>query len=284
MDLVLVGAGRVGTAVAELLRRRGHRVTGVSSRTPESASRAAQLLESRTFELGFDLPPCDLVLLGVSDAAIEPVAARISSQLAADAVVCHFAGSLGLEPLTSVLEVGAGACAMHPVQAVPDVSAGLARLPGSAWGLTCSPGVSSWAEALVTQELHGTPVQVAEAARRVWHAASVTMSNGIAALIATGESMLESIGVAEPTAVLGPLADGTVANATERGGGAALTGPVVRGETVTVAHHLQALRSGAPDLAHSYALVAELVLAAARRAGRVDREVEHAIGVLLTAR
>lgn len=282
MDLVLVGAGRVGTAVAELLRRRGHRVAGVSSRTPESASRAAQLLESPTFE-PFDLPRCDLVLLGVADAAVEPVAARLSSQLGADTVVCHFAGSLGLEPLRSVVEVGAGACAMHPVQAVPDVAAGLARLPGSAWGLTCSPGVSSWAEALVTQELHGTPVQVAEAARRVWHAASVTMSNGIAALIATGESMLESIGVAEPAAVLGPLADGTVANAAERGGAAALTGPVVRGETVTVAHHLQALRSGAPDLAHSYALVAELVLAAARRAGRVDREVEHAIGVLLTA-
>jgi predicted short-subunit dehydrogenase-like oxidoreductase (DUF2520 family) len=281
LSIALIGAGRVGTAVAQLLNERGHRIAGVWSRTPESAIRAAEFLGAGTFQLDSGVPHCDLALIGTSDPFIAPVAARISPALEPGAVACHFAGSLGLGPLKAVLESGAHACALHPVQAVPDVAAGVARLPGSAWGVTCSEGMSAWARELVAGELSGTPIDVPEVARPLWHAASVTTSNGIAALFATGEAMLGTIGVDDPPAVLAPLAAGTVANAAERGGGAALTGPVVRGEGPTVERHLEALRDAAPDLVPLYALVAELVLRAARRAGRVDRDVERSIGALL---
>ena len=284
LSVTLVGAGRVGTAVARLLQQRGHRIVGVWSRTHESATRASDFLGARTFELEFGVPPCDLVLVGTSDDSIASVADRIAPALPEAVVVCHFAGSLGLGPLKSALEAGARGCALHPVQAVPDVATGVERLPGSAWGITCSPGMSGWARELVARELRGAPVEVAEDARPVWHAASVTTSNGIAALIATGEAMLGSIGVGDPRAVLGPLAAGTVANAAERGGGPALTGPVVRGEGSTVKGHLEALGAAAPDLVRPYALASDLVLSAARRAGRVDRDVERTIGALLRMR
>jgi predicted short-subunit dehydrogenase-like oxidoreductase (DUF2520 family) len=279
--LALVGAGRVGTAVAELLRRRGHRVVAVASRSSGSAARAAQLLQSETFDLEGEVPPCDVVLVGAGDAAIAPVAARLAPKLAPATIVCHFAGSLGVEVLEEVTRSGGRACALHPVQSVPDVDAGLARLPGSAWGVTCSSDVREWAHRLVSLELGGIPVDVAGRARPLWHAASVTTSNGIAALIAAGEAMLESIGVSDSSAVLAPLAAGTVAGARERGGAAALTGPVVRGESDTVARHLEALRTQAPDLTGAYALAAGLVLEVARRAGRIDDIVEQEIGALV---
>jgi predicted short-subunit dehydrogenase-like oxidoreductase (DUF2520 family) len=284
LSVALAGAGRVGTAVGRLLQQRGHRIVGVWSRSRASAVRAAQFLGARTFQLDSGIPHCDLVLIGTSDHSIAPVAARISPGLEPGAVACHFAGSLGLAPLKTVLEAGARGCALHPVQAVPDVATGVERLPGSAWGITCSPGMSGWARELVTGELGGAPVEVAEAARPLWHAASVTTSNGIAALMATGESMLEAIGVADARAVLAPLAAGTVANAAERGGGAALTGPVVRGEGPTVKRHLETLGAVTPDLVRPYALASDLVLDAARRSGRVDREVVRSIGTLLRAR
>lgn len=284
LSVALFGAGRVATAVAHLLMQRGHRIAGVWSRTPASAIRAAEFLGARTWQLDSGVPPCDLALIGASDHAIAPVAARISPALEPGTVVCHFAGSLGLGPLKAVLDSGGRGCALHPVQAVPDIATGVARLPGSAWGLTCSEGVSAWARKLLASELGGTPIEVPEVARPVWHAAAVTASNGIAALIATGEAMLGSIGVDDPAAVVAPLAAGTVANAAVRGGGAALTGPVVRGEGPTVKRHLEALGDAAPDLVRSYALAAELVLRAAQRAGRIDRDVERSIGALLRAR
>jgi predicted short-subunit dehydrogenase-like oxidoreductase (DUF2520 family) len=282
LSVALIGAGRVGTAVAQLLRQRGHRIVGVWSRSPESASRAAGYLGAKTFQLHSGVS-CDLALIGASNGSIAPLAARISPSLGPGTVACHFAGSFGLGPLKAVLDSGAHGCALHPVQAVPDVAAGVARLPGSAWGVTCSEGINEWARALVAGELGGTPVEVPEDARPLWHAASVTASNGIAALLATGEAMLVTIGVDDPAAVLAPLAAGTVANAGERGGGAALTGPVVRGEGPTVKRHLEALAVAAPDLVRPYALVAELVLQAARRAGRVDRDLESSIEALLRA-
>jgi predicted short-subunit dehydrogenase-like oxidoreductase (DUF2520 family) len=282
LSVALFGAGRVGTAVAQLLKQRGHRIVGVWSRSPESASRAAEYLGAKTFPLNSGVS-CDLALIGASDGSIAPVAASISPALGPGRVACHFAGSLGLGPLKSALDSGAHGCALHPVQTVPDVAAGVVLLPGSAWGVTCSAGMNQWARELVEGELRGIPIEVPEDARALWHAASVTVSNGIAALFATGESMLGTIGVDDPAAVLAPLAAGTVANAAERGGGAALTGPVVRGEGPTVKRHLEALADAAPGLVRPYELVAELVLRAARRAGRVDRDLERSIEALLRA-
>jgi predicted short-subunit dehydrogenase-like oxidoreductase (DUF2520 family) len=98
-------------------------------------------------------------------------------------------------------------------------------------------------------------------------------SNGIAALLATAESILQKIGVADPEGVLGPLAAGAVANARAGGGGGAtLTGPVVRGEVSTLRRHLEALEARAPELVPAYRLVARTILAAAARAGRLPAD------------
>lgn len=108
----------------------------------------------------------------------------------------------------------------------------------------------------------------------MWHAASVSVSNGIAALLATGESMLEAIGVDDPIGVLGPLASGTVVNARAGGGGSrTLTGPVVRSESEVVARHLVGLRRRDPALASAYSAVAAIIVTAARRGGRIEQEV-----------
>jgi predicted short-subunit dehydrogenase-like oxidoreductase (DUF2520 family) len=276
--IALVGAGRVGTAVTELLRRRGHRVVGVSSRTSASAQAAARLLGARALADDGDLADADLVLIGTADDAVQPTAARVAPHLARGALVCHFAGSLGVAPLEAVTESGARAAALHPVQACPDVGTAIRRLPGSAWGVTCLPAAEAWAADLIAADLAGTSVPVAEGDRAAWHAAAVLTSNGLAALLSVGESILASIGIDAPERVLAPLAVGTSRNAAEGGGGGAtITGPVVRGETATLERHLEALASHAPELAPLYALVGRLVVAAARRAERLDAETERSV-------
>ncbi len=274
LRIALVGAGRVGTAVAVLLHARGHSIVGVSSRSETSARRAADRLDSQLITPE-SWPDADVVLIGVPDQVIESVADSLASNVAAPTVVVHFAGSLGLEPLRAVADKGCGVCALHPMQACPDVDTAVRRLPGSAWGLTCSEGLEEWAARLVAEHLNGVPVPVAESDRSRWHAAAVITSNGVAALMATGESILESIGVEHPELVLGPLAAGTVANAVEGGGGGAtLTGPVVRGEAATLQRHLAALNEGEAAV---YGLVSLLILEAARRTGRISDEAFRAL-------
>jgi predicted short-subunit dehydrogenase-like oxidoreductase (DUF2520 family) len=267
--VLLVGAGRVGTAVAILLERVGREAVGVVSRSPASGERAATRLGCRVVSSLEDSPEADLYLLGVPDAAIEDVAGSLAPVAAPGALAVHFAGSLGVAPLGALAERGLGVAALHPVQACPDVGTAVERLPGSAWGVTCATGLQDRCEELV-KAVGGVPVAIGEGDRALWHAAAVMTSNGIAALLATGESILQTIGVADPESVLGPLAAGAVANARAGGGGGAtLTGPVVRGEVSTLRRHLEALEAQAPELVPAYRLVARTILAAAARAGRL---------------
>lgn len=284
LRLALIGAGRVGTAVTELLRRRGHVVAGVASRSADSARRAADFLDAEVFDHHATLPEADIVVLGVPDGEIEDVAGRLAKHVRGvggpqdiePCAVVHFAGASGIEPLTAVLDAGAGAAALHPVQACPDVSSAIERIPGSAWGVTTSNGLEAWVTGFVAQELSGDPVMVAEEDRPLWHAAATITSNGIAALLAIGEGLLSSIQVEAPEGVLGPLAAGTVTNAATRGGGAAtLTGPVVRGEADTIAAHLERIAGVAPQLVEDYARVVRVIVAAALTARRID---EHTAG------
>jgi predicted short-subunit dehydrogenase-like oxidoreductase (DUF2520 family) len=273
LRIALVGAGRVGTAVAALLQARGHAIVGVSSRSEASARAAADRLDSQVVPIT-SWPDHDVVLIGVPDGAIEPVSRSLPS-VAAPTVAVHFAGSLGLAPLRPAADRGYALCALHPMQACPDVDTALRRLPGSAWGVTCSEGLERWAQRLVAEHLDGVPVPVAESDRPRWHAAAALTSNGMAALMATGESLLRPIGVERPERVLGPLAAGTVANAVEGGGGGAtLTGPVVRGEAETLQRHLEVLDD---EEAAAYGLVSLLILGAARSAGRISEEAFRAL-------
>jgi predicted short-subunit dehydrogenase-like oxidoreductase (DUF2520 family) len=271
MRVALVGAGNVGTAVAHLLIRREHELVAIASRSADSSLRATKRLEADVYEIE-ELPPADLVLIGASDAAIGNVAERIAPRVEPGAYVCHFAGSFGPSILRAVTDRGASACAIHPVQACPTVDAAIARLPGSGWGVTCSdPGAEDVMVELIDQDLAGFSVVLPEALRPVWHAAAVMTSNGIAALLAVGESLLAEVGVDDPARVLGPLAAGAVENAREGGGGAAtLTGPVARGDKETIRRHLEALVERTPVHDERYRAVASLIVRVARDAGRID--------------
>ncbi|MGH2734294.1 MAG: Rossmann-like and DUF2520 domain-containing protein [Actinomycetota bacterium] len=283
LKVALFGAGRVGTAVAALLGRAGHDVVGVASRTPASAHRAAERLGCPTFTFE-SLPPADVLLIGVVDGAIPEVATALTDRVRGGVAV-HFAGSLGLGPLVPLIEAGASGAALHPVQACPDVDSAIRRLPGSVWGVTCSDRLSDWARELISRDLEGLPVDVAEQHRALWHAAAVVSSNGIAALLAFGERILETIGIEEPERVLGPLAEGVVANAAAGGGGGAtLTGPAVRGDHETIARHLRAFEEGPTGMTSAYARVTQLIVEEARAADRIDGRVAQEMHALLERR
>ena len=206
--VALIGAGKVGTAVATLLQRQGHRIVGVSSRTATSAKRASERLSAPLFE--DNLPDADVVLLGVPDLNVAEVVEALTASSNLPPVIIHFAGALGVSPLLPVVRLGTVGCALHLVQTYPDIDTAVLRLPGSAWGLTCTEGTSEWAKRLVYGDLEGFPVEIAEEHRAVWHAAATVTSSGIATIMGSGEALLASIGVENSISVLKPLAIATL--------------------------------------------------------------------------
>lgn len=272
---VLVGAGKVGTTVASLLREAGHRPVGVASRSDASARDAGARLGAPTFELA-DLPSADVYLLGVPDAALVEVARALGVPAGEGPVLVHFAGSLGVDAIARATDHRRIA-ALHPVQAFADRTSAGARLPGSAWGMTCAAGLEAWCVRVVERDLGGRPVRVPERDRELWHAAAVMTSNALAAVVTAGAGVLARIGIPDPAAVLAPLARGTLENVVAAGAGAAaITGPVVRGEPATIARHLAAFEERAPELRAAYVAATRTVVAVARSSGRIDGSEERA--------
>jgi len=181
----------------------------------------------------------DAVLLCVPDAEIAHAAESIPAGLP----VGHCSGATGLEvfgpPATRP------AFSLHPLMTVtaeagPEVFSGAgAAVAGS------SPAMLELATALA-RRLGLRPIEVAPADRVAYHAAASIASNFLITLEAAAERLAASVGVER--ADLLPLVRATVENWAQLGPERALTGPVARGDELTVRAQRTAVAERAPDL------------------------------------
>jgi predicted short-subunit dehydrogenase-like oxidoreductase (DUF2520 family) len=112
------------------------------------------------------------------------------------------------------------------------------------------------AAAGLAQRLGMRPFEVPEESRAAYHAAASIASNFLVALQESAALLLEKSGVEDARELLAPLVLRTAANWSERGG-AALTGPIARGDEATVARQRAAIESVAPELAAMHEVLAE---------------------------
>ena len=127
LSLGFIGAGRVGTALARALDRRGHRVLGVASRTVDSARRLAQMVPGckSSTDPQEVAEAAGLVFITTPDEVIAQVAAQIRWH--PGQIVVHCSGATSLEALQPAQEQGALVGGLHPLQsfASGQIEAGL---------------------------------------------------------------------------------------------------------------------------------------------------------------
>jgi len=107
------------------------------------------------------------------------------------------------------------------------------------------------------------PFEVAEQDRAAYHASAAMASNLLVALEESAADLLARLGAEDARELLAPLVLRTAANWVERGPGA-LTGPIARGDQVTIDGHRAALRERAPELLELYDALAARAEAVAR--------------------
>lgn len=277
-DLVVVGPGRVGTALAVALGRAGWRVVGAGGGADASRQRFADHLAGvRTSPDPAEVVArAGTVLLATPDDVLEQV---VTDLAAADAFaggqrVVHVAGSRGLDVLRRAALAGCRVAACHPAQTVPAGTADPDVFVGSAWAVTCQADDRSWAFDLV-EAVGGDPHEVPDDRRVLYHAALAVGSNAVGAAVAVARQLLLAARVDDPRAFLGPLVATSVANVLADGA-AALTGPVVRGDAGTVEAHLQALAADVPQLEDAYRQLSRVLLA--QVAADLPPEVRRRLG------
>jgi len=272
--LAFIGLGRVGSALAVLLSRAGFRVAAVCDRDRKKSEMVAG-------QVGMPIQVTDdpavaarmasVVFLTVQDRYIAPLCAQMAAAgaLKSGQAVAHVSGSLTSEILRPAAEQGAGVFSLHPLQSIADPATALRVLPGSFF---CFEGIDEaypLAGRLVAA-LQGRLLRIAAADKPLYHAAAVVASNFFIALEFLAISMLEQIGAGDDEArdMLLPLVRGSLENLASKGPVDALTGPIVRGDSDTIAGHLQVLEEKMPKVVETYKTLARLnVELAARKSG-----------------
>ena len=278
----VVGAGRVGTALAVALGRAGHEVVAVSAVSDASVRRVEQRLPG----VAIAHPPevvagADLVLMTVPDDVLPGLVAGLAATAAPveGRLIAHASGRHGLAVLDPVTAAGALPLALHPVMTFTGRSDDIDRLAGISFGVTAPDPLRPVAEALVV-EMGGEPVFIAEEQRDLYHAALATGANYLVTLVTAASDLLRDAGVTHPARMLGPLLSAALDNAL-RLGDDALTGPVARGDADTVASHVKALRAAAPEALPAYLALARLTADRAVAAGTLSApDAQRLLGVL----
>ncbi|WP_233103864.1 Rossmann-like and DUF2520 domain-containing protein [Streptomyces flavofungini] len=278
----VVGAGRVGPALAAALQLAGHRPVAASGVSDSSVRRAAVLLPDVPLVSPAQvLERADLVLLTVPDDALPGLVEGLAETGAVrpGQLLVHTSGRYGTKVLEPALRAGGLPLALHPAMTFAGTPVDVQRLAGCSFGVTAPDELRLAAEALVI-EMGGEPEWIAEEARPLYHAALALGSNHLVTLVAEAMELLRDAGVAAPDRMLGPLLGAALDNAL-RSGDAALTGPVARGDAGTVAAHVAELRKHAPQTVAGYLAMARATADRALAHGLLKPELaEDLLGVL----
>jgi predicted short-subunit dehydrogenase-like oxidoreductase (DUF2520 family) len=271
MRLAIVGAGRVGTALAVLWQRSGHRIVGVAGGAA-TADRAARFLPGvPVLDAAGAVGDAEVVVIATPDAAIEAVCEEIAKAGAFERTeaVVHASGATGLEALEAAAAVGARTLSLHPLQTCPTVEAAVERIPGATFAVTANDEEGHALGERLARDAGGHPVRIADERKPLYHAAAVFASNYLVTVTALAEELARAAGLPDPIGALGPLQEATVANVERVGPVEALTGPAVRGDAITVRRNLEALARHAPEAVRPYVALADLALELAERSGRL---------------
>jgi predicted short-subunit dehydrogenase-like oxidoreductase (DUF2520 family) len=264
----VVSAGRVGTALATALSRAGHRVVAASAVSQASRQRIERYLPGTPVRQPAEVcEDADLVLLTVPDDALPGLVSGLAATSAplAGRLVAHASGRHGLAVLDPAVRAGALPLALHPVMTFTGRPDDVDRLAGISFGVTAPEALRPVAEVLV-MEMGGEPVFIEERWRGLYHAALAGAANHLVTQVVQACDLLATAGVGHPARMLGPLLSAALDNSL-RLGDAALTGPVARGDAETVASHVAALHSAAPEALPAYLALARLTASRAMASG-----------------
>lgn len=215
--VVVIGAGRLGTAMAPALRSAGLSVRGPVGRGYDRRFRTDEI-----------------VMLCVPDSAIADVASSIDL----GPLIGHCSGALSLAVLGDHR-----AFSMHPLLSITSESTAFE-------GAACAVAGRDAETLAIARELATamgmTPIHVPDDRRALYHAAASMASNYLVTIEDAADQLARSSGIERKQ--LARLAQSALDNWARFGGPEALTGPIARGDEATVAGQRAAVQQELPGL------------------------------------
>ena len=238
MEIVIIGAGRVGRPLAEACKAAGHRVR-LLSRADTAAGEHHQL------------DSADLAFLTVPDQVVAALAGQVTA--APRSGLVHCSGQLVNR------KIGSGAAMFHPLMSFRgDETAAIFR--GCPIGINAPDNMQTILRDLA-QELGARPFILDQEHTSSYHLAAMFASVFPYILLLQAKELAQRSGLApeEAGTMFGPIFRRAADHLEAADPQAGLTGPVSRGDAQAVRQHLEAL-AGDHDLAELYRALTRISL------------------------
>jgi predicted short-subunit dehydrogenase-like oxidoreductase (DUF2520 family) len=256
--IAIVGPGRLGSALAQELRRSGYRITEIASRNSIASRRKARALAKKVHAVAaIDNPrlDADLIWFCVPDREIAKVA-RQMAQVAdwKGKIAFHSSGALASEELSVLRRRGAAVASVHPLMtfvtgSIPSLHGIPLALEGDAKAVRAAREIA--------RDLGAEAFSISKSKKSAYHAWGGFTSPLLIALLVTGERVAHAAGLspADARKKMLPIVRQTLANYAKLGPAGAFSGPIVRGDAQVVRRHVKELKKipGAKDVYMSLA-------------------------------
>ena len=282
MKLGFIGAGKVGTALAVRLSKKGYPVVAVYDVRPEAAQYFAEQIKGGKVvsKIQDVAEAAELVFITTVDGMITPVASEIKWRAGQMAVHCSGANSTVL--LEPAKKQGALVGVFHPGNMFADKKQAIINIAGSTFDIEAEePLLSVFKEMAAALDGHWIEVKANE--RPAYHVAIELPSLYLMLQFRLAVDLFKAMKIPEERAVdvLLQFIKVTTNNIENFGTSKALTGPVDRGDTETIKRHIDGLRRIYPAVLPLYRELALQNIPYAIKHGSIDEKKAKEIEAIL---
>jgi predicted short-subunit dehydrogenase-like oxidoreductase (DUF2520 family) len=242
--IAIVGPGRLGSALAQELRRAGYRISEIVSKNNAESRRKARALARKLQAVAVTMSSnlnADLVWFCVPDREISKAAHQLANATEwKGKIAFHSSGALANDELNVLRIRGAAVASVHPLMTF--VTASVPSLRGTPFALEGDAKSLRAARAIV-RDLGGEVFPISKSRKSAYHAWGGFASPLLIALLVTGEKVAHAAGLSQGDArkKMLPILRQTLANYAKLGPAASFSGPIVRGDVHVVGKHMKEL-------------------------------------------
>ncbi len=243
-----IGCGKLGKTIAKLLTLNNLvTIAGVLNSSLKSTTDATRFIgQGLPCETIQQLPPADIYFITVGDDSIE----RICNQLVTEgifksgAIVVHCSGFLSSDVLSKAKSAGCFIASIHPIKSFANPEQSIKDFAGTYCGLEGDENIKSLLANLFTS-IGGIVFELDKKKKVLYHAAAVIASNYLVTLHHQAFECYKAAGVDAITSkkIVSMLMSNTLNNINNSDHEKALTGPIQRGDTLTVKGHITHLHN-----------------------------------------
>ena len=281
LTLSCIGAGRLGKTLCHLFAQHLH-IGHIINCSEDSARLAVKFIGAGQARR-VPVDSADIWLIATPDNEIKAASAvlRTASVLRESDTVFHCSGAL------NAAELDISDChtaSVHPIHSFADPQQSISQFAGTPCGMEGNRSALDRLQPLF-ERVAAKPFVIDSQQKALYHAATVMTCNYLVSLLELGQKMLTAAGVSPQQSAnpLEPLIRQTLDNYFNTDATSALTGPISRGDTATVASHIQALQQQPNNWQQVYRALGNTTRAIAAKQGQASAENLSAIDRLLNS-